>query len=64
MSGAITVRGVRLRLVLPSSVKLIMDQFLSEKDMEEIVVPAGQKERFSRMDGLEDFSHLIIEANE
>lgn len=64
MSGAITVRGVRLRLVLPSSVKLIMDQFLSEKDIEEIVVPAGQKERFSRMDGLEDFSHLIIEANE
>ncbi|MGM9826408.1 MAG: leucine-rich repeat protein [Paludibacteraceae bacterium] len=64
MSGAITVKGVRLRLVLPSSVKLIMEQFLSEKDIEEIVVPAGQKERFSRMDGLEDFSHLIIEADE
>lgn len=64
MSSAISVEGVRLRLVLPSSVKMIMTQFLLEKDIEEIVVPAGQKERFSRMDGLKHFCHLIIEANE
>ena len=64
MSSAISVEGVRLRLVLPSSVKLIMTQFLFEKNIEEIVVPAGQKKRFSRMEGLAYLSHLIVEADE
>ena len=64
MSSAISVEGVRLRLVLPSSVKMIMTQFLFEKNIEEIVVPAGQKKRFSRMEGLAYLSHLIVEADE
>lgn len=64
MSSAISVEGVRLKLILPSSVKLIMKQFLSESDVEEIVVPKGQKKRFSRMEGLAYLSHLIVEADE
>lgn len=64
MSKAIAVEGVRLKLVLPSSVKVIMKQFLSEGEVEEVVVPKGQKKRFSRMAGLANLSHLIVEADE
>ena len=58
------VDNMKLRLVLPSSIKVFLDQWLHEDGIGEIVVPKGQKERFSRMKGLMEFKHLIVEAEE
>lgn len=64
MAQAFLVESGKLRLKLPSSVKLIYSLFLSEDRVEEIVVPKGQKERFSRMKFLAHVKHLIVEAEE
>ena len=64
MGQAFLVESGKLRLKLPSSVKLIYSLLLSEDRVEEIVVPKGQKERFSRMKFLAHVKHLIVEAEE
>ena len=55
---------VKLKLVLPSSIKVFLEQWLTKDEIGEIIVPKGQKERFSRMEGLMKFKHLIVEAEE
>lgn len=56
--------NAKLKLILPSSVKVFWEQWLTDDEIGEIVVPKGQKERFSRMKGLIKFKHLIVEADE
>ena len=58
------VDSMKLRLELPSSLKVFLEQWLHEDEIGEIVVPKGQRERFSRMKGLMEFKHLIVEVEE
>lgn len=65
-SYAINLAVEKAKLVLPSSLNMICGReiYWFREKIEKIVVPKGQKKRFSRMWAFEDVTDLIVEADD